>query len=248
MQTKHPGRLRTVLLLGLGVLGGCASLEGPEHGVYDPYERANRQSYKLSDWADRKALVPLAKGYQKVTPGWFRVGLGNVFSNMREIDSALNGLLQGKPKSAGTDLARIFINTTVGLGGLIDVATVNGIDYQEEDLGQTLATYGATRTRYFYYPMVGPSTNRDAPGSFIRAFVPNIVLGSAYRWWMSAIDLVNTRAEVLSVTEARDASALDPYAFTREAYYQRRKYLIFDGDPPMDDFFDEFDDEFDEEE
>lgn len=234
---------RTLAILGVMLMSGCASLEGPEYAVYDPYESVNRPIDKASDWVDRKALVPVARGYQKVTPRWFRAGVGNFFSNLRGIDSALNGLLQGKPRSAGTDLARVLINSTVGIGGLLDVAGVNGLVHQEEDLGQTLAVAGITRTRYVYLPFIGPSSNRDVPTAMINAALPRLILGSVYTWWVGCLDVINARAEALSATDARDASALDPYAFTREAYYQRRKFLIFDGDPPMDDFFDEFDDE-----
>jgi phospholipid-binding lipoprotein MlaA len=240
----HKSRL--VVVLGVALMSGCAALEGPEYGVYDTYESTNRQIYQYSDWIDRKALAPVARGYQKITPGWFRRGIGNFFSNLREIDSALNGFLQGKPKSGGTDLARVVINSTVGIGGLFDVAGVNGFVYQEEDLGQTLAVAGLTRSRYSYLPVVGPSTNRDSAGTVIRAFLPNLILGSAYGWWMGGIDLINTRSEVLAATDARDAAALDPYVFTREAYYQRRRFLVFDGDPPMDDFFSDDFDEFDD--
>lgn len=232
------------LMLAVAILlGGCASLEGPEYGAYDPYEKFNRGSYGFSDAADKNVLIPVVKGYQAVTPEWLRNGIGNVFSNLRELDSALNGYLQLKPGSGTTDLARVALNTTVGIGGFFDVATSGGLIYQEEDLGQTLAVAGITRTRYVYVPLAGPTTVRDAPYSFIRAWWPRLLLGSAYGWWMGIIDLLNTRAEVLAVTEARDASALDPYAFTREAYYQRRKFLIYDGDPPMDDFFDDYEDE-----
>ena len=226
------------------LMAGCASLEGPEHGVYDPYQGFNRGSYGLSDWVDRNALVPVARGYSKVTPKWFRSSIGNVFLNLTTVDSALNGFLQGKPKAGGTDLARILINTTLGIGGLIDVAAKAGLDYQEEDLGQTLAVAGVTRTRFFYIPLLGPSALRDAPGVAIRATIPRLLIGGAYRWWMGGIDLLNSRAQALTLTDTRDSTALDPYAFTREAYYQRRKFLIYDGDPPVDDFFDEFDEDF----
>jgi phospholipid-binding lipoprotein MlaA len=242
---------RLLIVAGFTLMCGCASLEGPQFGVYDPYESVNRPSFKVSDWVDRNAFAPVARGYQKVTPGWFHLGVGNVFSNLREIDSAVNALLQGKPRAAGTDLMRIVINSTLGLGGLFDAATRNGYRSSEEDLGQTLAVAGITRTRFWYVPIVGPTSNRDAPTAVIRAALPRLILGSAYRWWMSGIDLLNTRAELLVATDVRDATALDPYAFTREAYYQRRKFVIFDGDPPIDDsFFDEFDefDELDEEE
>jgi phospholipid-binding lipoprotein MlaA len=232
------------VVLLLATLAGCTSLDGPEYGVYDPLDGFNRGSYRVSDWLDKKAVAPVARGYSNITPKWFRSGISNVFSNLTNIDSALNGFLQGKPKAGVTDLARVLINTTVGIGGLIDVASQAGLDHQEEDLGQTLAVAGITRTRYFYIPLMGPSALRDAPGVAIRSAIPRLILGGAYRWWMGGIDLLNSRAEALALTDARDATALDPYAFTREAYYQRRKFLIYDGDLPVDDFFDEYDEDY----
>ncbi|MFP6816352.1 MAG: VacJ family lipoprotein [Pseudomonadales bacterium] len=240
-------RTRALAIIGLVLVSGCASLEGPQYGVFDPYERVNRAIYAASDWIDRKALTPVARGYQKITPGWFRGGVENFFSNLREINSAVNGLLQGKPASAGTDLARIAINSTVGIGGLVDVAGRNGLVHQEEDLGQTLAVAGITRSRYIYLPVIGPSAIRDAPAAVVNSALPRLLLGSVYTWWVGLLDVISSRAEVLTATDVRDASALDPYAFTREAYYQRRKFLIFDGDPPMDDFFSDDFDEFDDE-
>lgn len=233
-----------LFVVGTLLGAGCASLEGPEYGVYDPMERVNRGSYRFSDWVDRNALVPVARGYQTVTPQWFRSGISNFFLNLTTIDSALNGFLQGKPKAGGTDLARVLVNTTFGIGGLIDVASQAGWEYQEEDLGQTLAVAGVTRTRYVYIPLAGPSAWRDVPGRVIRGAIPRWVLGGAYRWWIGGIDILNSRAEALVLTDTRDTTALDPYAFTREAYYQRRKFLVFDGDPPVDDFFDEFDEDY----
>lgn len=238
------GLHRWMLAGALLLLTGCATLEGPEHGVYDTFEGFNRGSYGVSDWVDRNALVPVARGYETLTPGWFRTGITNFFENLRTVDSALNGFLQGKPKAGGIDLSRVLINTTVGIGGLIDVAAKAGLPYQEEDLGQTLAVAGISRTRYFYVPLLGPSTLRDVPGVAVRSAVPRLLFGSAYKWWLGGVDIINTRAEALALTDTRDSTALDPYAFTREAYYQRRKFLIFDGDPPVDDFFDEFDEDY----
>ena len=111
---------------------------------------------------------------------------------------------------------------------------------QEEYFGQTLAVWGVKRSRYIYVPMLGPSTLRDLPSTLVRTIIPRLVLGNDYHWGMTVVDLVSARADLMTATQVRDASALDPYAFTRDAYYQRRKFLSFDGDPPVDDFFDEF--------
>jgi len=209
--------------------------------VFDRSEGFNRASYGLSDRVDRAALLPVAKGYDKVAPGWLQTGVLNIFENLRTVGSSINGFLQAKPKSGATDLARLLINSSIGVGGFFDVASRWDLRFQQEDFGQTLAVWGVARSRYIYVPFLGPSTWRDLPSTFIRSATPRLILGSQYHWAMSGLDVVSTREDLIASTRVRDASALDPYAFTRDAYYQRRKYLIYDGDPPLDDFFDEFD-------
>lgn len=233
-----------VLLVLLASLAGCVSKATPEYASADPLEGFNRVSYGVSDWVDRNALAPLARGYSKVTPGWWRTGVGNVFSNLRNIDSSLNGLLQGKPGKASTDLARVLVNSTIGVAGVFDVATRVGLQHGQEDLGQTFAVWGNARTAYVYLP-TGPNAVRDLPGSIISGWMPRLLVGGVYNVWVGLLDTINGRAGALALTDARDSSALDGYAFTQDAYYQRRKFLIFDGDPPLDDFFDDesFDDE-----
>lgn len=252
IRTSHMARLRA-LVCGCAatlLLGGCTGLSGPEYGSYDTIEGANRVTYRVTDWVDRKALAPVARGYSKITPEWWRTGVTNVFSNLRNIDSSLNGLLQGKPRKAGTDLARVLVNSTIGVAGLFDVATRVGLPHGDEDLGQTFAVWGNTRTPYLFLPAGGPTSFRDAPGAIIQGALPRMILGGGYNIWVGLLDTINGRAGALALTDARDSSALDGYAFTKDAYFQRRKFLIFDGDPPLDDFFDEegFDEEeFDEE-
>ena len=228
-------------------LGGCASLQGDDYAVYDENEGFNRWSYEVSDTVDRNVLVPVARGYQSVTPDFVEQRVTNVFANLRTLASSVNGFLQGKPASGGEDFGRFMVNTTIGLGGLFDPATDVGLLPQEEDFGQTLATWGWRKSRYIYIPFLGPSTLRDAPSAVIRGMIPRLLIGPDYPWGLSVLDLVNTRASLLTTTDVRDASALDPYTFTRDGYIQRRKYLIYDGEPPLDDLFDDFDDFGDEE-
>jgi phospholipid-binding lipoprotein MlaA len=238
--------VRLVVVVGFAVvLSACASLEGPDYGVYDTSEGLNRSSYRFTDRLDRAIIVPVANAYQALLPDFVETGIANFFRNLRDLDSALNGFLQGKPKRGATDVARFVLNSTIGLGGLFDVATSADLRSQEEDLGQTLAVWGWKNSRYIYVPFLGPATIRDLPSLTIRGYVPRLVVGSGYSFWLGGLDLLNTRANALTLTDARDVSALDPYAFTREAYYQRRKYLIFDGDldEETDDFFDEFEEE-----
>ena len=225
------------------LLCGCAPLQGPDYGAHDHAEGLNRASYAFTDAIDRAIVAPTARGYRWITPDWLERGIANVFLNMRHLPSAANGFLQGKPKAGGTDLARLAINTTVGIGGFFDVASRWDLRFQEEDFGQTLAVWGVKNSRYVFVPFLGPTTVRDLPSVVVRSLTPRLIVGSDYHWGWSALDLISVRAEALSASDVRDASALDPYAFTRDAYYQRRKFLIFDGDLPEDDLFDEFDDE-----
>jgi phospholipid-binding lipoprotein MlaA len=229
------------------VLSGCASLQGDDFAVYDENERFNRGSYNISDGVDRNFLVPVARGYQKVIPDFVEQRISNVFANLRTLASSANGFLQGRPGSGGEDLGRFVVNSTIGLGGLFDPAGDVGLRYQEEDFGQTLAVWGWRKSRFIYIPFLGPSTLRDLPSTVIRGYIPRLIIGSDYPWAASVLDLVNSRARLLSTTDMRDTSALDPYTFTRDAYVQRRKYLIYDGDPPIEDLFDEFDDFGDDE-
>jgi len=235
------------ILAAVGVLAlqtACASLEGPDRGAHEWAPGFNRASFELSETLDNRVLEPVARGYLNLVPGPVEAGVANFFANLRTADSALNGFLQGKPKRGGTDLMRLLLNSTVGVAGLFDVATPAGFPAQNEDFGQTLAVWGWRNSRYVYVPLAGPSTLRDLPSMAIRALAPRLLVGSGYPLWASGIDVVATRADALALTDARDAAALDAYAFTREAYYQRREFQIFDGNPPLeefDDFFDETD-------
>ncbi len=241
--------VRDVLLVAALVLlgSGCASQTG-SYSAKDPAQRFNQRSYAVSEGVDRVVLKPVARGYKRIVPGFLRTGIRNFFSNVRGVDSAVNGFLQGKPRRGFTDVGRVLVNTTLGIGGLFDPATEMGLKFQDEDFGQTLAVWGYTESAYVYLPVVGPVTVRDLPVVALRFVVPRFVLGENYTLGVGALDVVALRSEALTLTQARDAAALDPYAFTREAYYQRRRYQIFDGSPPQEEFFDEFEDEDFEEE
>lgn len=232
-----------VLAWVIAVSMGCASLDGEELGVIETQESFNRWSYEITDDVDRAVLKPAAKGYQALTPQFLEDGIGNVFQNLRTVASSANGFLQGKPGAGVEDFARFLVNTTIGIGGFFDPATRMNLTYQEEDFGQTLAVWGWRKSRFIYVPFMGPTTLRDLPSTLIRGYIPRLILGDAYHWSFSLVDLVDTRAGLLTSTDLRDASALDPYTFTRDAYIQRRKYLVYDGELPLDDLFDDFDDE-----
>ena len=236
------GLPRGYLLLGLLFSTGCASLEGESFKEGDRHEEFNRASFRLSEAVDERVMAPAARGYDRIVPGPVKRGVLNAFHNLRALDSALNGLLQGKIDSAATDLARFGVNSSLGLLGWFDVAARWKLEDQQEDLGQTLAVWGVTGSSYLYVPLLGPSTWRDLPSMLVSNVMPRLVLGPNYHWSLSGLDVLGTRADFLTATQLRDSSALDPYAFTRDAYLQRRKFLIYDGNPPLEDFFDDFDD------
>ena len=153
------------LILALVTAGGCASLsDGDDYAVFDTAEGFNRGSYEFTDKIDRAALVPVARGYQWITPDWIETGVANMFTNLTTITSSLNGFLQGKPVSGFTDLGRVLINTTIGVGGFFDPATDLGLKYQQEDFGQTLGVWGVGKGPYVVLPFLGPSNVRDAIG------------------------------------------------------------------------------------
>ncbi|MBM4204425.1 MAG: VacJ family lipoprotein [Gammaproteobacteria bacterium] len=243
MTNSDRSRLLPLVLLLTALLSGCVTLEGDPWAIYDPLEPANRNLYAAIDTVDSKVITPVARGYRTVMPDWAEKGVSNFFRNVRRIDSVANSLLQGKARNAGEDLAGLLVNSTLGLGGFLDVGSRMGLRHHDEDFGQTLAVWGVTRTRYVYLPS-GPSTIRDAPGTAFKSWIPSVVLSGGYTFWVGAIDLLSVRADALPLSDARDQTALDAYVFTRDAWYQRRKFLTFDGDPPVEDLFEEFEEEF----
>lgn len=217
------------------LLAGCAST-----GNRDPIEPVNRRIYAFNDGLDRWLLKPLARGYATVLPKPIRKGIANGFDNLRTVDSIISAALQGKPKAAGRDTGRLLINSTLGLAGLIDVASDMGIEPANEDFGQTLAVWGLDETPYLVIPVLGPSTVADLPDAVLqRVFLSGVF--PSFPVTANATAGISQRAEALAATEARDQTALDAYTFTREAYLQRRAYLIHDGEPPVEDPLDDLD-------
>jgi phospholipid-binding lipoprotein MlaA len=157
-----------------------------------------------------------------------------------------NDLLQGKFKQGVSDIGRVTVNTTLGIGGLLDLATPMGMSKHDEDLGQTFGTWGAGEGRYAVLPFAGPSSVRDAPDLLTSTLLnPLTYIGGFVLLPVGALGVINTRANLLDATRIRDEAALDPYTFVREAYRQRRTSLIYDGDPPPEQF-EEFDDDTDD--
>ena len=228
-------RLRSALLSGLAVmllLSGCASTNNPR----DPLEPLNRAVYQVNDALDKVIMKPVATVYKTVLPQFVRTGVTNFFSNLYDILTALNNLLQGKFADALSDTGRIAVNTTVGLAGLIDVGTEIGLEKHKEDFGQTMGRWGVADGPYLQVPFFGPSSFRDAVGTFVDFKADPIKwiwrdhVATRYSLW--GLFTVNLRANLLDSTKILEEAALDPYEFQRDAYLQRRRNLVYDGNPP----------------
>jgi phospholipid-binding lipoprotein MlaA len=222
--------LLCALLLGPG---GCATLEGPPD-PRDPWEGFNRSMYAFNTKLDNAVLKPAAKGYRAITPDPVETGVTNFFANLEEIRIAVNNLLQFKPLAALSDTGRLVINTTLGIGGVFDVATQMGLRKHEEDLGQTLGRWGVGSGPYLVLPFFGPSSPRDGFGLIgdyaldpIRQVEDNSTRNSLY-----VVDVMDTRAQLLAVDDIIEQAAFDPYTYIRDAWLQRRRSLIHDGNPP----------------
>lgn len=233
--------LRPAILAAMvaGLTTGCASTETKSENNGDPLEGMNRKFYNFNDSIDRNFFEPVARGYVKVTPDPVRSGVTKFFTNANYLNVIANDLLQGKPTQFAQDTGRLLVNSTVGIGGLFDPATKLGLPEHDEDLGQTLGTYGAGEGAYLVVPLMGPNSIRDVPGSATSFLLnPLTYFGAVITVPFGALAAINTRANLLEASSIRDQAALDPYTFVREAYRQQRQFKIYDGNPPSDEFDD----------
>ncbi len=233
---RLPGRLRAAIVCAaasLVLFGGCASTGDPR----DPLEPVNRAIYKFNDGVDHLIVKPAAELYRGVLPPFVRTGIGNFFSNITDVLVALNNLLQGKVTQAGMDLARIMVNSTVGVLGLFDVATEIGLEKHYEDFGQTLGHWGIGDGPYIVLPILGPSSARDTVGwvGDLVAWPITYVNPNRDRNALMGLRMVSGRSELLEASKILETAALDPYEFVRDAYLQRRRNQVYDGNPPDED-------------
>ena len=226
-------------VVALLLLQGCASLRGPDPS--DPLEPLNRKVTVFNDVADDLVLRPVAVFYGQILPTVVRQGISNFFSNQSDVMSFFNSLAQLKLEAASKNAMRVAINTTVGLGGVIDWATEFRIDKHKEDFGQTLAFWGVSSGPYVVLPFFGPSTVRDSFGLWVdtKTDVNQQVSDIGARNTLTMLRLTDKRERYLSLSDAVKQASLDPYTFTRDAYLQKRLNDIYDGNPPMLDDFDD---------
>ncbi|MCC5797120.1 MAG: VacJ family lipoprotein [Methylophaga sp.] len=235
---------RVGLVASAMLLSGCATTS--ENGVNDPFESYNRAMFKFNDVLDRAVVRPVARGYDTVVPEPISWGISNFFSNLNDITVAINSLLQGKFRQAGQDAGRFILNSTVGVAGIFDVATPAGYTKNNEDFGQTLGVWGFDTGPYIVLPFLGPSTGRDALGRIPDWYTDPVmhIDHTETRYVVIGTRVIDTRANLLQAESVMRQAATDEYAFVRDAYLQRRLYLVHDGNPPQDDY-DIFDDDID---
>lgn len=223
------------LLLCVSALGGCAG--GAPLVAHDPLEPLNRQVFKFNDALDTAIVKPVAIAYRDHTPTPLRQGIGNVFNNLQDSWSVVNNLLQLKTDYAYDSLVRVAINTLLGVGGVVDVASELGIERHTQDFGHTLGVWGVPPGPYLVLPILGPSSMRDAlalsvdwQGDPLGQLPKEPVRNAAL-----LLRGLDTRAGLLKATSMLEEAALDRYTFARDAFLQNRRNNIFDGNPPQDD-------------
>ncbi|WP_347555110.1 VacJ family lipoprotein [Robbsia sp. KACC 23696] len=214
------------VLAGGMLLSACSTVQTPIK--QDPMEGFNRTVFTVNDKVDQYAFRPVAKAYNWALPQPIRTGISNVFSNVGDVTVAANKLLQGNVTAGVETIMRIAINTVFGLGGIFDIATQARLPKQTADFGLTLGTYGVPAGPYLVLPFFGPSTVRDAVGMVPDGFMSPItyVRPNWIRFTLVGVKAVSVRASYLNATDLLQSAALDKYSFVRNAYLQRRQYLL----------------------
>jgi phospholipid-binding lipoprotein MlaA len=230
---------------------GCATTNPETRVDYDPWEPLNRTVHEFNDIGDRYLLRPIARGYEYVLPEFVKTGVTNFSRNLLAPGSSLNNFLQGKPRSGFSELTRFLFNSTLGIGGLIDIAAMGGLERQPEDFGQTFAVWGVPAGPYVVVPFLGPRTLRHAVSIPLNIWSDPLwhYENKSVRNQIELLRLINTRARLLTTTDTLLEDSADPYVTIRESYLQNRRFEIYDGNPPMDDdFYDDFEEDFMEDE
>jgi phospholipid-binding lipoprotein MlaA len=213
------------------LLGGCATTQSR----VDPFEPWNRTMFQVHEVVDGNVVKPVAEAYVKYVPQVLRSGVSNFFGNIEDLFVGINNVLEGNGNRAGDDFGRVLLNTTFGMGGLFDLASMMGIERHNQDFGITFGKWGIPQGPYLFVPLFGPTTVRDGTGSIIRAYLgpttyifTDVPLRNSI-WGVGAVDL---RASVLGAESMVDQAALDRYRFIRNAYLRARQYQVYDGKPP----------------
>lgn len=212
-----------VLVLALA-LTGCATSKNPK----DPLENFNRTMFSFNDFVDQAALKPAATTYKSLLPSFVQTGIGNFFGNIGDVWTAVNNMLQGKFENGLSDVMRVAVNSTLGLGGLLDIGSEAGLTKHNEDFGQTLGTWGVRSGPYIVLPLLGSSTLRDSLALPVDFKGDPWGYKDPVRWRNTGtvVRVIDQRASVLDASDLIEAAAIDRYVFVRDAYLQRRESKI----------------------
>lgn len=243
MKSPHPARavqgrawhgvgVRGVLLGMVFLLQACSTV--PYKDPRDPMESWNRSVFKFNDAVDAAVVKPVATAYRDVLPHWVRTGVGNFFNNLEDLWSGVNNALQLRGLDTADSFGRVVINTTMGLGGLLDVASEMGMERHTANFGLTLGRWGVGSGPFVVIPLLGSSTLRDTAALSIeyRGSLVRNISDDGTRNALTILNLVDTRASYLKAGEVVEEAALDKYSFTRDAFLQRRRNQVYDGNPP----------------
>ena len=234
MKTKMTKHLVSVAFAAvvLGGLGGCATTES---NPKDPFESFNRAMFAVNEGID-VVVKPVAKGYDAAAPLPVKAGIGNFFGNLWDVLTAVNNLLQGKGSQGFSDIGRVLINSTIGIGGVFDVASEIGLEKHMEDFGQTMGVWGVDEGPFFFWPLIGPRTTRDTFGWAVDSFMDPVwyVDNIALRNSMVGVRYIDLRASLLQTDKLVDQAAIDRYTYIRDAYLQNRRSEIRDGAEDVD--------------
>ena len=235
--TRHCGLIararRLAAAAALGAAAGCATVNGDPR---DPFEGFNRAVYTLNEGFDEVIGKPVAGGYREIVPAPVRDWVRNFFANIADIFIGVNNLLQGKPVEAIQDWGRFAFNSTIGLFGINDIASDMELEKHNEDFGQTFGRWGFGDGPYIVLPILGSSTLRDTAGTVLDIIFDPVrqFKGKDARYFLIGLRATGQRADLLAASRILEEAALDKYVFQRDAYLQRRRSLIYDGEPPRE--------------
>jgi phospholipid-binding lipoprotein MlaA len=223
------------LCAAAALAAGCATTS-EYRNPSDPWEPFNRVVFQFNDDFDTAFLKPVAKGYQAITPAPVDRGITNFFENLADVRNTVNNALQFKMARAATSLGRVVVNSTVGVLGFVDVASNMNLPKYNEDFGQTLGAWGLPSGPFVVLPFLGPSTGRDTVGLVGDWYTDPLtyVNDGGVAWGLKGLRIIDRRADLLAASKVLEQAALDPYSFVRDAYLQRRRSDLHDGNPPPD--------------
>lgn len=224
------------LALLLGGITACAHGHAQTESN-DPLEPLNRAIYVFNEAVDNAILLPVAKGYRAITPGFVQTGVRNFFSNLNDVTILANNVLQFKFEQGAGDLMRLAVNSTFGLLGVLDIASEMGLKKNNEDFGQTLGRWGLGSGPYLVLPLLGPSSLRDTAGRLVDREIDPVrqIDDMGVRNRTLGLRVISNRTDLIEAKAALDMAALDGYEYTRDFYLERRRALIHDGRPPRND-------------